>query len=358
MGTIYDSVNDLKEMLFGEQHDNFENMRLKIEKNLESGQVDIPPQYLMMKVTNLCNSDCIYCNHAKSRAQTEVKEQIPLEQMIKIIDEAAKLGVKAISISGGEPLLRPDIENMVARIVEHGIVPVLLTNGCFLAERAEKLYESGLKYFIISLDSLDEKDYFYQRGVEINKVLEGIEALRKIKEKDENIKIHITPVVTAKNILQMPQLVEYFSELGIAVQFSPYHKFTYFQRDVLAEFDRKEVEEVIDKLVEQKKAGLMIANSVSFLKHFKKFMCEGKILPDEYECLAGFSTIYVDTYENVLPCWSGGFGPIGNLKQESLVDIWYSEKYAEIRKKMKKCQCPGCWLLCTGELTMLIQGEN
>ena len=64
--TLYDSVNDIKEMLFGEKGSGFDEMREGIRREAESERVTMPPQYMMMKITNYCNSDCIYCNHAKS----------------------------------------------------------------------------------------------------------------------------------------------------------------------------------------------------------------------------------------------------------------------------------------------------
>ena len=67
--TLYDSVNDIKEMLFGEKGSGFDEMREGIRREAESERVTMPPQYMMMKITNYCNSDCVYCNHAKSRAQ-------------------------------------------------------------------------------------------------------------------------------------------------------------------------------------------------------------------------------------------------------------------------------------------------
>lgn len=356
--TLYDSVNDIKEMLFGEKGSGFDEMREGIRREAESERVTMPPQYMMMKITNYCNSDCIYCNHAKSRAQGEVKEEISLGRMRAIIDQAVRLGVKAISISGGEPLVRKDVEEIVRQIADSHVVPVLLTNGYFLKERAASLYESGLRYFIISLDSLDADDYLAQRGVPIGPVLEGIEAVRDLMRRDPGVKLHITPVITARNIRQMPGLVEYFSEKGASLQFSPYHRFIFHMRDELAEFNPADVDAVIDRLTEMKEEGFLIANSKAFLQHFKTFMCEGKVIPDGYQCLAGYSTVYVDPYENVLPCWSGGFGAVGSLREHTLPDIWYGEKYMELRKKMMQCRCPGCWLLCTGELTILINGEE
>ena len=205
--------------------------------------------------------------------------------MRAIIDQAVRLGVKAISISGGEPLVRKDVEEIVRQIADSHVVPVLLTNGYFLKERAASLYESGLRYFIISLDSMDADDYLAQRGVPIGPVLEGIEAVRDLMRRDPGVKLHITPVITARNIRQMPGLVEYFSEKGASLQFSPYHRFIFHMRDELAEFNPADVDAVIDRLTEMKEEGFLIANSKAFLQHFKTFMCEGKVIPDGYQCL-------------------------------------------------------------------------
>lgn len=356
--TLYDSVNDIKEMLFGKKGVEFDKLRSTILKEIENGTVRIPPQYMMMKITNYCNSDCVYCNHAKSKVQNEIKQEISLEGIRTIINEAVQMGIKAISISGGEPLVRKDVETIVKQISESNVVPVLLTNGYSLEERAETLYKNGLRYFIISLDSLDEKDYLAQRGINIGPVLDGIETIRKLMQKDKSVRLHITPVITAKNILQMPEMVEFYSKKGIPIQFSPYHRFIYNMQDELAEFEDNEVNDTIDKLIQMKKNGYLIANSVAFLQHFKAFMSENKILPDGYKCLAEYSAVYVDPYENVLPCWSGGFAAVGNLKNKTLADIWYGEKYMELRKQMVQCKCAGCWLLCTSELTIFINGEE
>lgn len=356
--TIYDSVNEIKEMLFGEKGVEFDKVRSAVMEELRDEAVRIPPQYMMMKITNRCNSDCVYCNHARSRAALEVKQEIPLERLQRIIDEGVSLGVKAISLSGGEPLVRDDVEIVVKQIADNNVIPVLLTNGFFLKSRALSLYESGLRYFIVSLDSLDSRDYRVQRRVEIGPVMEGIDAVSGLMRTDETVKLHITPVITAKNILQMPALTEYFSERGVSVQFSPYHRFVFNREDELAMFDADAAEQTIDKLLRMKQEGFLIANSSAFLRHFKDFLCRGRVVPEHYRCLAGYSTIYVDTYENVRTCWSGGFEPVDNLRRRSLSDIWYSSGYMTLRKRMERGECPGCWLLCTGELTMLLLGEE
>ena len=113
--------NDIKEMLFGEKGGGFEDVRAAIGAEVAQERVDLPPQYMMMKITNYCNSDCVYCNHARSKIKNEIKNEISLERLQKIVAEAIGLGVKAISISGGEPLVRKDVEVIVRQIAEHNV---------------------------------------------------------------------------------------------------------------------------------------------------------------------------------------------------------------------------------------------
>ena len=355
--TIYDMANELTEMLFGEKGVNFERLREEIAKQLTMDKMNIPPQYLFLKVTNYCNSNCVYCDHARDKVGREIKGELSTESLKKIISEAAELGVKAMTISGGEPLVRDDIEVIAKMMVDNGIIAALLTNGYYLKQRAKSLYDSGLKYFVISLDSIDEKTFSAQRGIPLAPVMEGIEELIKLKEKDDRIKIHVTPVVTAKNITQMPAMVEYFTAKKIALQFSPYHQFGDEKLEELDSFDREEVCKTVDKLIQMKKEGYLIADSAAFLEHFKNFMCERQVVPEGYHCLVGYTACFGDSLGNVRPCWSGGFNA-GNLKEKSLKEIWYSEEYMKIRKEMFNCRCPGCWLLCTGEITMLLNGHK
>ena len=67
-----------------------------------------------------------------------MKQEISLERLQSIIGEAIQMGVKAISISGGEPLVRKDVETIVRQIADSNVVPVLLTNGCLLKWREPK----------------------------------------------------------------------------------------------------------------------------------------------------------------------------------------------------------------------------
>ncbi|MEE1086813.1 MAG: radical SAM protein [Schaedlerella sp.] len=357
METIYDVVEDMKEILLGERMADVRGLRDVVKESVRMREILCPPQYVMMKITNCCNSDCVYCNHAVSKQGIEEKSTISVEKILEIVDQAAELGVKALSLSGGEPLVTCDIEKIVERIVSKGIVPVMLTNGLLLEEKAERLYEAGLKYFIISIDSLDEEAYRIQRGASLKRALKGIDKLLEIKEKDENVRIHITPVLTQNNLEEMPEFIRYFSEKGVAVQLSPYHQFDKSKEDILSIQDIDKLKEVIKELISMKKNGALIANSEGFLKHFVPFFEEKKVVPDQYKCLSGYISTYIDAYANVRVCWSGSFGPVENLYENTLSEIWYGEKYQKVRERMVRRECEGCWFLCTGELTtMIVEG--
>ena len=101
-----------------------------------------------------CNLDCAYCNE-----YDEVSAPVPLEEMQRRIDKLAELGTSLITISGGEPLLHPELDEIIQRIKHHGRVAGLITNGYLLVpERIERLNRAGLDHLQISVDNLKPDD--------------------------------------------------------------------------------------------------------------------------------------------------------------------------------------------------------
>ena len=101
-----------------------------------------------------CNLACAYCNE-----YDKVSEPVPTEEMLRRIDQLAALGTTAITFSGGEPLLHPELEKIVERIRQHGSIATLITNGYLLsAERIKRLNRAGLDYLQISVDNVTPDD--------------------------------------------------------------------------------------------------------------------------------------------------------------------------------------------------------
>jgi MoaA/NifB/PqqE/SkfB family radical SAM enzyme len=101
-----------------------------------------------------CNIDCGYCNE-----YDKVSPPVPTEAMLQRIDKLAALGSSVVAFSGGEPMLHPDLEALIARIRSHGMMAGLITNGYLLSQkRIAALNEAGLDYMQISIDNIEPDD--------------------------------------------------------------------------------------------------------------------------------------------------------------------------------------------------------
>ncbi len=97
-----------------------------------------------------CNLDCAYCNEFD-----KTSKPVPVETMYERIDKLAALGVSILTISGGEPLLHPELDDVIRRIRKHGIIAGMITNGYLLtADRIERLNRAGLEHLQISIDNV------------------------------------------------------------------------------------------------------------------------------------------------------------------------------------------------------------
>ncbi|MGA9627350.1 MAG: radical SAM protein, partial [Bryobacteraceae bacterium] len=101
-----------------------------------------------------CNLACAYCNEYDDHSKP-----VALEVMCQRLDRLADLGTTIVTISGGEPLLHPDLDAILARIRRHGMIAGLITNGYLLtAERIQRLNRAGLEHLQISIDNVMPDD--------------------------------------------------------------------------------------------------------------------------------------------------------------------------------------------------------
>src|SRR5690242_2003179 len=97
-----------------------------------------------------CNLACTYCNEFD-----DVSDPVPIEEMLQRIDHLGRLGTSVITISGGEPLLHPELDRIIARIRQTGAIAGMITNGYLLMpDRIERLNKAGLDHMQISIDNV------------------------------------------------------------------------------------------------------------------------------------------------------------------------------------------------------------
>ncbi|HKZ57057.1 MAG TPA: GTP 3',8-cyclase MoaA [Thermodesulfovibrionales bacterium] len=151
--------------------------------------------YLRVSITDRCNLQCIYCMPSGGLIPIEHKEILRYEEIIRVIRIAAKIGVRKIRITGGEPLVRRNVVYLIAAIKNiPGIEDLsLTTNGILLSRYAEELKSAGLDRVNVSLDTLKPERYReITRSGDLSLVLKGIEAVEKVGLSP--LKINMVPI--------------------------------------------------------------------------------------------------------------------------------------------------------------------
>jgi GTP 3',8-cyclase len=117
--------------------------------------------YLRISVTDRCNLRCVYCMPETGVENLEHKEILTYKEILSVVKVASQLGIRKIKITGGEPLVRKGIVNLIRRIKDvDGIEEVTMTtNGVLLGDMAEKLLEAGLDRVNVSLDTLNSTSF-------------------------------------------------------------------------------------------------------------------------------------------------------------------------------------------------------
>ena len=168
---------------------------------------------LRMALTARCNLACIYCHHEGEPAS---KGEISRELAVSVAIAAARLGIRSLKLTGGEPLLRADLEDIIAGMPS-ALKISLTTNGIFLEERARGLAEAGLGRVNISLDSLQPKIYRAITGGregDLEKVILGIDSA--LESGLDPVKLNV--VVLQENQEEVDELIQFSKEKGLILQ--------------------------------------------------------------------------------------------------------------------------------------------
>jgi GTP 3',8-cyclase len=142
-----------------------------------------PLETLRVSITDRCNFRCVYCMpkevFGRDYAFLERKELLSFEELERVVRVFAQLGVRTVRITGGEPLVRRDVERLVELLAAIPKLELALTtNGALLPQKAEALARAGLDRVTVSLDSVDDATFKALNDVDfpVDRVLEGIDA--------------------------------------------------------------------------------------------------------------------------------------------------------------------------------------
>lgn len=173
-----------------------------------------PLTSLRVSVTNECNLNCFYCHRegclSGDRAMTA-------EEIGDIVRVGVEFGIRKVKLTGGEPLVREDIVDVVSSVAQPSITDVsMVTNGTKLARLAKDLAEAGLSRVNISLDTLDPKNYEYITGAsKLDQVLDGVDAA--LDAGFSPVKLNML-VLRGVNDAEVGRMIEYSLSRGTILQ--------------------------------------------------------------------------------------------------------------------------------------------
>ena len=225
-----------------------------------------------------CNIDCGYCNE-----YDKVSEPVPTAVMKRRIDRLADLGTSVVAFSGGEPMLHPDLDELVRHIRSRGMMAGLITNGYFLVpKRIEALNRAGLDFLQISIDNVDPD--------EVSK-----KSLRVLDKKLQDLKtygtfdVNINSVVGGgiKNAEDARTINNRARDLGFSTSIGIIHDGSGHLKP-LGGTERKVYDEVSAAI---NGPWQVVKNLYSGIRGFQDNLADGK--PNEWRCRAGARYLYV-----------------------------------------------------------------
>ncbi|ADG13310.1 molybdenum cofactor biosynthesis protein A [Methanocaldococcus infernus ME] len=272
---------------------------------------------LRISVNCECNLRCFYC-HKEGHKSSE--RYLTPEDFEKIVKTAMKFGIEKVKISGGEPLLREDIVEIVRRIKNLGIKDLsLTTNGTLLKDLAYELKEAGLDRINISLFSLNKERFGKFIGGNLDDVIEGIRIATKLF-----YPVKINYVVTTVNIDEFNEMLKFCKEVKAILQVielipttEPLKKF-YYSINTLEEKIKERANKVFVRKFQNRKKYFLDGLEVEFVKPM-----------DNTEFCANCSRIRVTHDGHLKPCL---------LRDDNLIDIYNAlKKNEDLEKYFLEC---------------------
>ena len=184
-----------------------------------------PVRDLRVSITDRCNFRCVYCMpkevYGRDYAFLPRRDLLTFEEIARLARVFAGLGVEKIRLTGGEPLIRREVESLVEMRAEiPGLDLTLTTNGAVLAQKAQALKDAGLRRITVSLDSLDDEVFGAMNDVDfpVQLVLEGMEAASAV---GLPVKVNVV-VKRGVNEDSVVPMARHFRDRGHIVRFIEY----------------------------------------------------------------------------------------------------------------------------------------
>ncbi len=320
--------------------------KLKQAVNIGRHFIGVDPMYplkLQMLLTYKCDSRCYFCERWKE------KTTLPLKYVLEAIKDFSDLGGLAVNFSGGEPLLYQNLSEVLKYSKENVALNKvsLSTNGVRLHPILKRSHISDyLDKIYVSLDTLNSEKYKTIRGIDaLDRVLKGIRSA-----KEDNIDVQINITITADNLDELEDLLEYARKEELKVGLVPVHTLEEGAFVSPSQISIEDLRSAMKKILYYKN---IIDDPELYLKMMPSYLedPEGHFKKYNIHCFAGSLYVTIDPSGDVYPC-PAMFIKMGNIMESSLKSIWKSNQRHHIVKQIKNGNHPKCWLNCIASLNL------
>ncbi|MHB1013934.1 MAG: radical SAM protein [Desulfurivibrionaceae bacterium] len=317
--------------------------------------MEFEPKWIAWEITRRCNLNCVHCR-SSSGLEAKGHPDFSLAEARRVLDDIASYAKPVVVLSGGEPLLRPDVFEIAQYGTGLGLRMCLATNGTLVTQEiCGKIKEAGIKMVSLSLDgaSAEVHDNFRNQPGAFAGTLNAARLFR-----ENSISFLINSSFTKRNQEEIPKIYHLAKELGATAWYMFMIVPTGRGEDIMDELIAPEdYEKLLIWHYEMEKGEKdILVRPTCAPNYYRVVLQQAKEKGDDYErrslqfstggskgCLAGQLISLIDVDGNVLPC---SYFPMaaGNIREKSFKDIWeHSELFHDLRNfKGYKGRCGSC----------------
>jgi len=300
-------------------------------QSLPPGNPEIrAPLHIRLKPTNVCNHDCSYCAYHADDLQLGkdmvMRDSIPRERMMELVNDFATMGVKAVTFSGGgEPFLYPHLTEACEGLIKHGIKFASLTNGSMVRGKIAEIFAHHATWLRVSIDGYDAESYAKYRNVSLNEFDKVMGNMKNFQALGGSCYLGASFNIDRSNCTRVFEMASRLKDIGVrSIKLSPcimgnsaqqnndYHQPFYESTKDLC---RKTVFEL---------------NDANFEVHDCYHLLDTTFHKDYHWCPFIQIVPVIGADLNVYSCRDKAYnlesGYIGSLKNQSFRDYWFSNK--------------------------------
>lgn len=298
---------------------------------------------LHILVTKQCNLDCLHCYVNASPHKDN--DELTLEEFEKLSEDVSELNVRGLHIEGGEPLMHPNIDEIVGYFDSPEDV-LIASNGLLINDSIlRNLKGTKLSKIVISVDGATKQTQKNIRHCNLDDVLKNVNLVKKY-----DFNVQMSSVLTATNYKEIPQLINLASDMRVDRLdmnfFERAGRGVHHPEFDLGESEWKEIDNLIMKSISEKKSridSLYVGVSTPLYLKDKLEITRKENLKGTKICDAGEKQAIITPQGWIAPCYIYADYPehyIENIRQKSLTEIWNSEKLQAWIKKYRQVSCP------------------